>query len=242
LISPRRAAWLAVLAWSTTAAAHEAAEGGERRIVLQLDRSPIRVSYRISVAGSAAARVRRAADRDGNGEVDTREANLALDAQADELLGALRICSGDAPDELRCERLERRDLERVDSDGWSRAEPAHLHFGWTLRLRAAPEAIGALRVEDDHALSGITISSVEIEPPRGLTLLAAGAGLEPRGVARHFNWIEENRETGPRLVTAVWKRPRARLWIGALAALGAGLAIGLFALVRARRRVRARSA
>jgi hypothetical protein len=233
-----RALGLAWLAWTAPAAAHPASEGGERTLVLELDRDPIRLDYRISVAGAAAERVRSAADRDGDGWVDTAEANLALDAQAAELLAALRVCSGGSPDALRCEPPERRDVERVDSDGWSRAGPAHLHLGWTLRLRQTKTTIGALRVEDAHAFPGVAISSVRIEAPQGVALLAAGAGSEPRGVAREFNWIEANREAGPRMTTAVWERPR-RPWLGVLAALAGGL---LLALVYARRRVKDRSA
>jgi hypothetical protein len=98
-------------------------------------------------------------------------------------------------------------------------------------------------VEDDHAFSGVAISSVEIEPPRGFPLRAAGAGLEPHGVARHFNWIEANRPPGPRVTTAVWDRPRdLRFRFGALAALAGGLVLALIAVLRARRRVRGRSA
>jgi hypothetical protein len=236
------AAALAVVAWTAPGAAHPAADGGERTLVLELDRAPIRVSYRIWVAGAAAERARSAADRDRDGQVDAREANQALDERADELLAALRICSGDAADELRCERLERRDVERVEADGWSKAGPAHLHFGWTLRLRAAPVAIGALRVEDDHVFPGVAVSNVQIEPPQAFPLLAAGAGPEPRGVARQFNWIEANRERGPRVTTALWRPHGRRLWWGALLALAAGLSIGLIAFLRARRGVSGRSA
>lgn len=232
-----------LLAWPATAPAHESTAGGERKLVLLLDRSPVRVVYGLSVAGAAAERARIAADRDANGEVDTFEANHALDARASALLEKLRICSGDSLDDVRCEKLERHDIERVDSSGWSRAEPAHLHFVWTLRLQVTTDQIGALRVEDDDASPEIAISSVEIEPPRGVRLLTAGSGSEPRGVASEFNWIEANRTPGPRLISATWNTPNKRRQLYAYGALVAGgLVTALFAAAKVWLRFRGRSA
>jgi len=204
------------LAWTALAAAHETpASGGERKLVLELDRSPVRMVYGLCVAGAAAERVRAAADRDANGEVSASEANLALDQRASELIERVRICSGDGLDgELTCTKLQRRDVERVDSDGWSRAGSPHLHFAWTLRLPVSVDRVGALRIEDDFTFPDVGISTVEIEPPGAHALIAAGAGALPRSVARQFNWIETAREPGPRVIAAAWGAPqRSRSWI-----------------------------
>ncbi len=233
----RWAAGALLLAWPTLAAAHETpANGGERKLVLELDRAPVRVVYALCVAGAAAERARSAADRDANGEVSANEANQALDLRASELLDKLRICSGDALDgELTCAKLERRDVERVDSDGWSRSGSLHVHLAWTLRLPVSADRVGALRIEDEFAFPDVAISTVEIEPPGAHTLIAAGAGPLPRGVARHFNWIETAREPGPRVLAVAWDAPRrSRLWILAVALVLALASAGAWLRFRGR--------
>ncbi len=211
---------------------------GERSIEIALNEDPIRIRYRIGLGASLADAERGHADRDDQFGVSAAEGNAALDEHTDALLGALTVCTGRTLDAVACRKLRRRDVERVEAQGWVPGPARHLHFAWTLRLRERAGDIGALRLEDDYQPPGLEITDVSIVPPRGVELTRAGDGaLGSTGVTAAFSWIEARRSPGPRVIVAAWPPPpadRRALLLLALAAAGALLAIVLLRRHRAR--------
>lgn len=182
----------------------------ERWIELRLAEDPIRIGYRIGFGALLAADVRKAADRNGDFEISAAEGNAALDARSAELLASLSVCTGVELEKVTCRRLSPRDIERVEAEGWVPEESGHLHFSWTFRLAERATQIGAIRVEDDYAVSGVEISDVQIGRPLHAALSRAGDAQRAGGVSETFNWVERLREPGPRVVVAAWAPPRAR--------------------------------
>lgn len=234
----RAALGVAVIVASGAASAHMRfpAVRAERWIDLRLDESPIRIGYRIGLGAELAKSERKAADRDGDGEVSAAEGNAALDRKTQELSSHVRICTGRAEADIACRQLERRDVEQVEVDGWVPDAAGHLHFSWTLRLSEDAGALGAIRLEDGWDVAGVEVTDVRIVAPRHAALVRAGEGQSPAGVASAFTWIEARRGGGPRVVAAAWPpKPRSR---GVLIGLAlASLAIGVFVWVRSRRRI-----
>jgi hypothetical protein len=189
---------------------------GERWIEVRLAEEPIRIAYRVGFGAELAARERKSADADGDGEVSAAEGNAALDARTDALLGALRVCTGRSADALDCRALVRRDVERVEAEGWIPGPTGHLHFSWTLALRDAKSDLGAIRIEDGWQVDGIEVTDVGFDGASDLT--AAGEGESPAGVAARFTWIESRRAPGPRTFSAAWPPPPERPWLVLLAA------------------------
>lgn len=210
---------------------------GERWIILRLDEHPIRIEYRIGRGMDLARPIRRAADKNGDFDVSSAEGNAALDARSKVLLSRLRVCTGRTLKDLHCRHLARRDIERVEADGWTPGPTGHLVFTWILRLHQSAGSIGALRVEDSYSAPGVEISEVRIHPPPGKHLIRAGDG-RTAGVTTQFGWTESNRPPGPRVVVAEWPPPPRRIavWI----ALGIG-ALLIWALWTAWTRRRASS-
>ncbi len=235
-----RSAWvaLAILAIASVASAHLVFPDvrGERIIELHLDRDPIRIDYRVGLGLDAAVRVRRAADRNGDFEISAAEGNAALDARTAALLADLTICTGRTLADVSCRHPARKDVERVEAQGWVPGPAGDIHFLWTLDVRASARSIGAIRLEDASSQPGVEITEVRITPPAGLPLLVAG-DKAAHGVVRRFTWIEKSRPPGPRVIVAAWPPPSRRaLWLvtGLVLAAAALLAFG-----RVRRRASA---
>jgi LPXTG-motif cell wall-anchored protein len=166
--------------------------------------------------------------------VSTAEGNAALDARSGELLQQLEVCTGDSIDDLACRKLDRRQIELVEAQGWIPDASGHLHFAWTLRLDVATSQIGAIRLVDSYEVGGIEMTDVEIVPPDDLELLAAGGEDRPGGVSRSFTWAEARRPPGPRVVTASWPPPEMP-WLAIAGAALLLLALGLLVRFRKRR-------
>jgi len=200
---------LLLASWAPSAPAHLRfpTVKAERFIELRLVERPIRIGYRVGFGASLASEQRRLADRDSDFSVSASEGNAALDARTEALLQKLRVCTGRSLEELRCRSLERRDIERVEAEGWTPEPPGHLHFAWTFRLAETAPEIGALRVEDAYEVDGVEITDVQIQPPGHTPLLRAGDALLPAGVAERFSWVEARREPGPRGIVATWAPP-----------------------------------
>ena len=227
---------LAVLLASFSAQAHLKfpAVRAERSIELRLAEEPIRIGYRVGFGAELAKKARKAADSDGDGTVSVVEGNRALDERSAALLENLEICTGRSLPTLECRHLGRREIERVEAEGWVPGAQEHLHFAWTLRLHTDAGAIGAIRLKDGWKVEGVEITDVRIDAPSHAELTRAGAGESPEHVATEFTWID-SRERDLRVVSATWPPPRSRSWIGVSVALALGGA-GAFALWVARRR------
>ena len=212
----------------------------ERWIELRLGEEPIRVGYRLGFGATLATELRKAADRDGDFQVSAAECNAALDARTAALLAALSVCTGRTLDDLRCRRLTTRDIERVESEGWAPGQSGHLHFIWTFRLAERANEIGAFRLEDAYDVPGIEISDVQIDRPLHTPLARAGDGALSAGVTERFNWIERQREPGPRVVVAAWAPPLRRFSSGLMAAAALVLAAAAAWLLSRRSRPKMR--
>lgn len=198
------------LLWAAPSAAHLRFPGvaAERWIELRLAEEPVRIGYRIGFGAKLADEVRRAADKDGDFEVSAVEGNAALDARSLELISSLRVCTGGTLADVSCRQLERRDIERVEAEGWVPGPNGHLHFTWTLELRERARDIGAIRLEDGFEVAGVEITDVQIDAPAHSALSLAGEAGRPAGVVQRFSWIEGRRAPGPRAVVAAWTPPR----------------------------------
>jgi hypothetical protein len=207
----------------------------ERWLELRLDETPIRIGYRVGFGVELAKSERRAADRDGDGEVNVVEGNAALDGKTAELLRHVQICTGRSLDELSCRAFERHDVELVEADGWVPDANGHLHFAWTLRLADDAGDLGALRLVDGWDVAGVEISDVSIRPPGGIELTSAGEGDHPTGVAKSFTWIEARRGAGPRVVAAAWPHTPRPSW-PLLGLAAASMLAGVVVWLRARQK------
>lgn len=209
----------------------------ERWIELRLGEEPIRIGYRIGFGARLAGEQRRAADRDGDFEVSASEGNAALDARTKDLLRALTVCTGRSLREVVCRKLELREVERVEAEGWKPGPNEHLHFAWTLKLRDRARDVGAIRVEDAYEVEGVEVSDVAIDPPAHTSLELAGEGGRAKGVASRFSWLEARRPPGPRVVVAQWAAPprSSRAGLGVALGVAAALVLGWLGLSRRRR-------
>lgn len=199
----------------------------ERWIELRVSEDPIRIGYRVGFGATLAAEQRRAADRDGDFEVSAAEGNAALDARSSEVLSALSVCTGRTLNDVGCRKLERREIERVEAEGWVPGPSGHLHFTWTFRLRERAKDIGALRFEDAYEVPNVEITDVEILPPRHAALTLAGEEGRTTGVSSRFTWIEARRQPGPRVVIASWPPPARTTWGRVVFVAAAVLVLGL---------------
>jgi hypothetical protein len=202
----------------------------ERTVEIRLDEEPIRIAYRISFGATLAAEERKAADRDADSAISASEGNSRLDQRTDELLAALEICTGTTLETLVCKKLGRREVERVEAEGWEPDASGHLHLSWTLALPQRAKEIGAIRVDDAWEVPGVEVSDVAILPPKHAVLELAGEAGRSSGVASHISWIEQRRQPGVRSVVAVWPAPRpsSRRKIALIVAIAALLAAGGF--------------
>lgn len=195
---------------------------GERRIVLDLSGPSAVLQYRTGFGTARADAERKRADRDGDIVVGALESNAAMDEKTAALLRSVSICSGSDRDTLSCKRLDKRDILRMESEGWVPGPTRHLHVTWTFDLRIAPASVGALVVEDDYQVAGLEITDVSIKAPGHAPLTEAGDADKPGGVTTEFTWIESARAKGPRRIVAVWPGPpasnRVGLFIGIAAA------------------------
>jgi len=172
--------------------------------------------------------IRRAADTNGDFDVSAGEGNAALDARSKAFLAHLRVCMGRTLKALHCGHLAPRDVQRVEADGWTPGATGHLVFSWTLKLHQRADQIGALRLEDSYAASGVEITEVRIRSPRDKRLLVAGDG-RATGVSTEFGWTEQSRPPGPRVVVAEWPPPRRTRGLVPLG-LVIALVLGLWAV------------
>jgi hypothetical protein len=227
-----RWAWRVVclsLALATTSAAHLRfpTVKAERHVRLRLAEDPIRIDYRIGLGTERAIEVRKLADANRDGKVDTLEGNAALDARTDALLQQLEVCTGANLETVECKRLEKRNVELVAAEGWAPEDDAeHLHLMWTFRLDRRATDIGAIRVSDGYDGDfGVELTDVEIDAPAHAKLSLAGEGGRTAGLAARFSWVEARRAPGPRIVVAAWPAPassRRRFVVIALAGTAFG--------------------
>jgi hypothetical protein len=234
--------WLAAVALLLATASSFAhlrfpAVRAERWLELRLGEDPIRIGYRLGFGAALAKEQRKAADRDGDGEVSAAEGNAALDAKTLELLGGLRVCTGDSLEQLDCQQLRQPDVELVEAEGWIPGPTGHLHFAWTLRLRTGARKLGAIRIEDGWETPGVEITEVSIQSPPERPLTRAGEGDSPDGTRLEFTWIEARRGSGPRVVAASWPKESDRVW-PLLVIAGALIVAGTSSWYRAHKRAR----
>jgi hypothetical protein len=201
---------------------------GERTVVLDLSGASAQLQYRIGFGTAMADAERKRADRDGDVVVGALESNAAMDEKTAALLRSVSICTGNQRDALTCRRLDKRDMMRMESEGWVPGPTRHLHITWTFDLRVAPTSIGAVIVEDDAQVPGLEITDVTIKAPIHAALTEAGDADKPGGITTQFTWIESARARGPRRIVAVWPvapaSSRVGLFVGiAAAAIAAAL-------------------
>jgi hypothetical protein len=224
---------LAVLLTCGIAAAHLRfpTVTAERWLELDLASEPMRLGYRLGFGAERAATERRHADTDGDAEVSAAEGNAALDAHTAALLERVRVCIGPSLSQVECKKLERRDVERVEAEGWAPGPDGHLHLIWRLSLGASARDVGAVRIEDDYQVAGVEMTDVQVQAPPHSALLRVGDGAQPEPASSQFTWLEARRPAGPRVVVATWKPPRQSL-LGWLVLVAVVVAAALILLRR----------
>lgn len=190
------------------------------------------MDYRLGFGVERADAERKLADRDGDFQVSTLEANDRLDRRTAELVASMSVCSGRTREALSCRPLKPSEVVRVEAEGWSPGPTGHLHITWRLELADRPARIGAFELQDGYSVDGVDVTDVTIAPPAGATPLAAGDPAGTLGTPTlRWTWVEANRPAGPRRVLVTWPPPskpldRALLGVAALAI--AGLLFGLW--------------
>lgn len=234
----RRCLGLTLLGFALPAAAHLRFPklAAEREIQVDLSGPSIQLHYRVGLGATLADQARASADRDGDRKVSALESNAAMDARTASLLRRVSVCAGPSLSDVRCRPLERRELARLESEGWVPDPTRHLHVTWVFDLRLDPHEYGAFRVEDDYQEPpGVEITDVKIKPPNFAALTEAGDAERPGGVTREFTWIERSRPPGPRRIVAAWPASRSAVASGWPVALAALLLSGLGYLALRRR-------
>lgn len=190
------------------------------------------MDYRLGFGVDRANTERKLADRDGDFQVSTLEANARLDRRTAELVAATSVCVGRTRDALSCRPLKPSEVVRVEAEGWSPGPTGHLHITWRLELTERPARLGAFELQDGYSVEGVDVTDVTITPPAGVTPLAAGDPAGKLGAATlRWTWVEANRPAGPRRVLVTWPPPREaldRLLLGVAALAIAGLLFGLW--------------